>query len=359
MQRAIPATLLRGGTSRGLYFRATDLPADDATRDAVLVAAMGSPHIRQIDGVGGAHPLTSKVAVLSTPTRPDADIDFLFLQVMLDRAEVSDGQNCGNILAGVGPWAIENGLVTPRESNTDVRIHMCNSGAMAIATVQTPDGMVEYAGDTHIDGVAGTAAAIPLEFLNIAGSSCGALLPTGNTIDEVAGLKVTCIDNGMPVVIMRAADLGKTGYESPQELEADENLVARIEGVRLAVAERMNLGNVSNKTVPKMCLLAAPCRGGVISTRTFIPRRVHETIGVLGALSVATACVIGGTVADGLAVVDSTNNMRVEHPGGYLSLAMTVSGSGTECRIGKSALLRTARKLFQGDVYIPANIWPA
>ena len=224
MLTAIPCTVMRGGTSKGLYFDVDDLPADPKIRDAILLAAMGSPDIRQIDGMGGAHPLTSKVAVLSRSQRDDADIDYLFLQVVVDKGQVTDVQNCGNILAGVGPWAIENKFIEADQDVTRVRIHMVNSGSIAVAHVQTPGGRVEYEGDARIDGVPGTAAAIPIDFLDVAGATCGALLPTGSPIDNIDGLDVTCIDNGMPVVVLRAADFGKTGDEAPAELEADEAL---------------------------------------------------------------------------------------------------------------------------------------
>src|SRR5262245_27462747 len=233
MLTGIPCTLMRAGTSKGLYFDARFLPADPTLRDRVLLAAMGSPDDRQIDGIGGAHPLTSKVAIISRSQRPDADVDYLFLQVAVDKAEVSDSQNCGNLLAGVGPWAIENGLVPATGNVTPVRIHMVNSGSVAVAYVQTPQGLVEYEGDARIDGVPGTAAPIPLEFLNVAGSSCGALLPTGAPVDVVEGIKVTCIDNGMPVVILRARDLGKTGEESSAALDDDHVVRTLVAGIRM------------------------------------------------------------------------------------------------------------------------------
>ena len=255
MLTAIPCTLMRGGTSKGLYFHADDLPAERQLFDRVLLAAMGSPDARQIDGVGGAHPLTSKVAVISRSRRDDADVDYLFLQVVVDKAEVSDSQNCGNILAGVGPWAIENGLVPVAGATTPVRIHMVNTRSIAVAYVPTPGGAVEYEGDARIDGVPGTAAAIPLEFLDVAGSSCGSLLPTGSTVDTIDGVPVTCIDNGMPVVVMRAEDLGVSGGETPEQLERNVALKARVEKIRLHFGPRMNLGEVANKTVPKMCLV--------------------------------------------------------------------------------------------------------
>jgi len=360
MLRAIPSTLMRGGTSKGLYFHAKDLPHSTRARDAALLAAMGSPDPRQIDGVGGAHPLTSKVALISPSKRADADVDYLFLQVVVDKAEVSDSQNCGNILAGVGPWAIENGLVPIAGDTTPVRIHMLNTHSIAVAHVPTPRGAVEYEGDARIDGVPGSAAAIPIDFLDVAGSSCGRLFPTHSGIDRIEGLEVTCIDNGMPVVVMRAADLGKRGDESPEELEADAKLKSRIERIRLAVGPRMNLGDVTKKTVPKMCLISPPRHGGTIHTRTFIPHRVHEAIGVLGAVSVATACVTPGSVAAqaaGLTPRSGPQRLEIEHPTGFFTVEMDVALEGTTVTVKRSALLRTARKLMQGQVFVPASAW--
>jgi len=358
--RAIPATLMRGGTSKGLYFNVRDLPAERGVRDRVLLAAMGSPDIRQIDGVGGAHPLTSKVAVIGPSARPDADVDYLFLQVVVDKAEVSDSQNCGNILAGVGPWAIENGLVMPTGATTPVRIHMVNTASVAVAHVPTPKGVVEYEGDARIDGVPGTAAGISLDFLDVAGSSCGALFPTGKMSDRIDGIEVTCIDNGMPVVILAAADFGLSGDESPQALEADAALKQRVEKIRLELGPRMNLGDVAKKTVPKMSLVSPARHGGQLNTRTFIPHRVHEAIGVLGAVSVATACVVPGTVTErivGVSAATGPRRLEIEHPTGFFTVEMDVQGSGRELRVNRSALLRTARKLMRGEVYVPAAAW--
>lgn len=360
MQTAIPCTVMRGGTSKGLYFRVEDLPADKQTRDRVLLAAMGSPDIRQIDGLGGAHPLTSKVAVISPPSRPDVDVDYLFLQVVVDKAEVSDSQNCGNILAGIGPFAIEHGMVTAKDGTTDVRIHMVNTKSIAVANVQTPGGVVEYQGDARIDGVPGTAAPIPIDFLDVAGSSCGALLPTGKARDVVNGVEVTCIDNGMPVVVMRAKDCGKTGYETPEELEADAALKAKVEAIRLKAGPMMNLGDVAKKTVPKMCLVAPAQHGGAICTRNFIPHRVHEAIGVFGAVSVATACVTPNSIAAevaGIKDVTVVKSLEVEHPTGFFTVDMDVTLEGNAVKVHRSALLRTARKLMKGEVYIPASVW--
>ena len=357
MQRAIPCTVMRGGTSKGLYFLARDLPADRLQRDQVLLAAMGSPDARQIDGMGGADPLTSKVAVIGPPSRPDADVDYLFLQVVVDAPRVDDSQNCGNLLAGVGPFAIEQGLVPARDGTTPVRIHMVNSASIAVAQIETPGGCPRYDGSARIDGVPGTAAPILLEFLDVAGSTCGALLPTGRACDVVEGVEVTCIDNGMPVVLLRAADLGKTGYETPAALEADAALKARIDAIRLAAGALMNLGDVTAKTVPKMCLIAPPREGGALATRTFIPHRVHKAIGVLGAVSVATACVLPGSVADGIAQIEAGRAIDVEHPTGFFTVEMEIVWRDQTPDIRRAALLRTARKLMAGDIFVPASLY--
>jgi 4-oxalomesaconate tautomerase len=352
MQTAIPVTVMRGGTSKGLYFLRDDLPADVSSRDRILLAAMGSPDERQIDGMGGAHPLTSKVAVVAKSDDDAADIDYLFLQVVVDKAQVSDGQNCGNILAGVGQFAIEKGLVAARDGETDVRIRMLNSDGIAVVRIQTPGGNVEYSGGASIDGVPGTAAPVMIDFADVAGSNCGALLPTGNAMDELDGIDVTMIDNGMPVVLLRAADFGLTGYESPDELEADETLRTKLESIRRQAGELMNLGNVTDKTVPKMSLVAAPQAGGAIATRTFIPHRVHKAIGVLGAASVAAACCIPGTVAGGIASVVDSASLDIEHPTGRFTVDIDIVNDDNEYHVRRSALLRTARKLMDGNVYV-------
>lgn len=359
-QTALRCSVLRGGTSKGLYFRAEDLPTDRATRDAVLMAAMGSPDAREIDGMGGAHPLTSKVAVVAPSTRPDADIDYLFLQVWPDRAEVSDNQNCGNILAGVGPFALEEGMFSPTGEVTPVRIWMENTQTLAVAHVQTPGGAVAYAGDARIDGVPGTHAPIPIDFLDTAGSSCGALLPTGHAVDVVEGVRVTCIDNGMPVVCLLAEDLGVSGHESPAELEANAELTAKVEAIRLAVGPMMHMGDVTRATVPKMSLLSPPRAGGVVDTRTFIPKRVHEAIGVFGAVSVATACMVPGSVAaelTGLGGKGGTLDLDIEHPTGFFTVTMDVSVEGDAVTVHQAALLRTARLLMRGEVFVPRAVW--
>jgi len=356
MQHAVPATVMRGGTSKGLYFLRKDLPEDTASRDRLLLAAMGSPDARQIDGMGGAHPLTSKVAVVSLSENSDADVDYLFLQVVVDKAQVSDGQNCGNILAGVGPFAIERGLVAAQVGVTTVRIRMLNSDGIAVVQVQTPGGQVTYEGSASIDGVPGTAAPVSIDFADVAGSNCGDLLPTGNATDVIDDTRVTCIDNGMPVVLLRAADFGKTGYESPEELEGDDELRRRIESIRLQAGPMMNLGNVEEKTVPKMSLVAPARHGGAVSTRTFIPHRVHLSIGVLGAASVAAACCIPGSIVDGIASTNRGGALDIEHPSGRFTVDMDITESNGQFSVNRSALLRTARKLMDGNVYIAEGL---
>lgn len=350
MTNGILAMWMRGGTSKGGYFLKDDLPPDAAARDAFLLRVMGSPDPRQIDGLGGADPLTSKVAVVSKSDRPDVDVDYLFLQVFVDRPIVTDAQNCGNILAGIGPFAIERGLVAASDGETRVRIFMENTGQIAVATVRTPDGHVTYAGDARIDGVPGTAAPIPLVFKDTAGSSCGALLPTGNDVDTIDGIDVTLIDNGMPCVVMAAADFDLTGTETPAHLNANAELKARIESIRLKAGPLMNLGDVAEKSVPKMTLVSAAQAGGAISTRTFIPHVCHQAIGVLGAVSVATACLLENGPAARVAELRRTPNMliSIEHPTGEFTVTAGLDDDGN---LTEAGVLRTARKLFDGLVY--------
>ena len=341
---------MRGGTSKGGYFLKDDLPDDTAARDAFLLRVMGSPDPNQIDGMGGADPLTSKVAVVSKSGREGVDVDYLFLQVFVDQAIVTEAQNCGNILAGIGPFAIERGLVGAQPQETNVTIFMENTGQVAVAMVQTPGGIVTYAGEAKIDGVPGSHAPVPLEFRDTAGSSCGALLPTGNAVDVVNGVPVTLIDNGMPCVVMKAADVGITGYEDRDSLDANTELKAKIEAIRLAVGSAMNLGNVKEKSVPKMMLVAPPRNGGAVTVRSFIPHRVHATIGVLGAVSVATACLIPGSPAAEVAKVPDSarKTLSVEHPTGEMSCVLELDEEGA---VKSAALLRTARKLMDGMVF--------
>lgn len=354
-QTRIPCLLMRGGTSKGAYFLADDLPQEPALRDRVLLAAMGSPDARQIDGIGGADSLTSKVAIIRPSSRADADVDYLFAQVLVDEPRVDYGQNCGNILAGVGPFAIERGLVAATADVTPVRIYMENTGQIAIAHVPTSDGEVRYDGDARIDGVPGQAAPLIVEFEDVAGASCGAMLPTGNARDVIDGVEVTCIDNGMPVVLINAQELGCSGYESPAQLDVNASLKQRLESIRLEAGQRMNLGDVSQRNVPKMCLIAPPQVGGAITTRSFIPHRCHTSIGVFGAVSVAAACLIKGSVAADMAVVEEgeVKRLSIEHPTGEFTVALRLQDE----RLLGCGLMRTARLLFDGLVCIPSAVW--
>ena len=359
MQTRIPCVLMRGGTSKGPYFLASDLPSDPALRDLVLLAVMGSPDERQIDGVGGADPLTSKVAIVGPPTREDCDVDYLFAQVVVNEAKVDVSPNCGNMLAGIAGFSVEQGLFEAQGDETTVRIHMVNSGDRAIARIQTPGGVVEYGGDASIDGVPGGAAPIMIDVEDTAGSFCGALLPTGNAVDVIDGVECTLMDNGMPVVAMRAKDLDRTGYETRDELNADEELKTRLESIRLQAGHLMNLGDVTDAVVPKMFLLAPPVAGGTISTRSYIPKVAHASVGVLAAVTIATACVIPGTTAYDMAVVseDARKFMKLEHPTGVFPAEIETSGSKKAPKIERAALLRTARRLFEGHVLVPDSVW--
>lgn len=350
MSDSIRCMWMRGGTSKGGFFLAEDLPADPAARDALLLRIMGSPDPHQIDGMGGADPLTSKVAVVRPSDRPDVDVDYLFLQVFVDQPIITDAQNCGNILAGVGPFAIERGIITAEDGETVVRIFMENTGQIAIAHIATPGGHLSYDGEARIDGVPGTAAPIPIKFQDTAGSTCGALLPTGNAVDEIDGVEVTLIDNGMPSVILRAADLGITGQESPSDLEADEGLRKRLEKIRLQAGPLMNLNDVEKKSIPKMTMVSPPRLAGAICTRTFIPHRCHKSIGVLGAVSTATACLTVGAIGSELVRLTEglVKKISIEHPSGEMTVVGHLDAEGSVIRV---EVLRTARKLFDGKVF--------
>lgn len=354
---------MRGGTSKGAYFLAADLPADPAERDDLVLRIVGSPDPRQIDGIGGANPLTTKVAVVSAPTDPTrSDVDYLFLQPSVDQPRVSLDQNCGNLLAGVAQFAIERGLLPappPDATEASVRILMVNTDSVATATFPVANGRPVYTGTTAISGVPGTAAAVRLDFDDIAGSSCGALLPTGSATDVIDGVTVTLIDNGMPVVVLAAADLGLTGYEEPAVIEADPEVLARLESIRLQAGPLMGLGDVTTTTVPKLTLVAAPRAGGALCTRTLIPHRVHEAIGVLGAVSVATAALFPGSPAQralgaasaaaGAAGGDVV--LTIEHPTGTFDAALTVTHGADGPSVTRAGIVRTARKLFEGTVF--------
>ncbi|WP_432487914.1 4-oxalomesaconate tautomerase [Kineococcus sp. SYSU DK018] len=349
----VRCTMLRVGTSRGLFFEARDLPADPAERDDLLMRLMGTPDPRQIDGLGGATSLTSKVAVVGPSGHPDADVDYLFLQLGVDEAAVSDKQNCGNVLAGVGPFAVERGLVPAGDRETRVRIRMVNSDSLATATFPTPGGRVEYRGEVAVAGVPGTAAPVVLDFAGTEGSATGALLPTGNVRDHVAGVDVTCVDNGMPVVLALASSLGLTGYESHEDLAADTGLLQRVDALRVEAGALMGLGDVTGSSVPKTILLSPAADGGHLCTRSFIPVHPHTSIGVLAAISAVTGVLLPGAVGHELTRdwPSGTTTVDVEHPSGHLLADVVVDTIVDPPRAVRSGVVRTARKLFDGTAY--------
>ena len=371
-QTAIACLLMRGGTSKGPFFNAADLPADIPTRDKVLLAALGSPDKRQIDGLGGAHPLTSKVGMVRKSTMPGVDLDFLFAQLQPDKDTVDTSPNCGNMLAAVVPFALETGLLQAQGDTSTFRVLTLNTDMAADITVQTPlqaDGsrVVEYEGSARIDGAPGSSAPITINFLDTAGSVCSGLLPTGKVLDRVSvagegfapfDIDVSCIDNGMPLVLMRASDMGRTGYETVAELNADTELKTRLEALRLKTGLLMGLGDVTKKTYPKMTLIAPPRDGGSLTTRSFIPHVCHDAIGVLAAVTVGTACVLDGSVAQGIAVMPDGNpkTISVEHPTGEFSVELGLDPANPQ-NVTRAALLRTARLLMRGEVMVPRSLW--
>ena len=359
-QVAIPCIVMRGGTSKGPYFMASDLPADPALRDQVLLAAMGSPDARQIDGLGGATTLTSKVAIVSPSARPGIDVDYLFAQVEVEAARVDTNPPCGNIMAGVGPFALETGMVKPQGDVSRVRIYHVNIDAKIEAVVQTPGGVVSYEGDTAIDGVPGTSAPVYLNFMDVAGSTCGSLLPTGKAIDMIEGVPVTCMDAAMPVMILAAESLGKTGYESAAELDADKELFERIEKIRRVAGAKMGLGDVSEKVVPKVILLARPRFGGTVTSRYLVPHKTHAAHAVTGAICLACCCVLEDGVAAPFVDLPAgpPYPIRIEHPAGELELLLDADAGRGGITLRSAGTLRTARKLMRGEVYVPAGLWP-
>jgi 4-oxalomesaconate tautomerase len=337
---------MRGGSSKGAYFLGADLPADPAERDDLLLRLMGSPDERQIDGIGGGHPLTSKVAVVTPSPDRNADVDYLFLQVVPDRAIVTDAQTCGNLLAGVGPFAIERGLVEASGETTGVRIRIVNpTVSLAEARVQTPGRLVRYDGDTMMAGTPFSAAPVHLAFPGTGNP----VFPTGRLVDRFAGVEVTCVDAGMPVLLVPAAALGIEGTEPPEVLEADGALRSTVERLRLEAGPAMGLGDVLDRTVPKISIVSPPRHGGTVTTRTFIPHRVRTAIGVLGAVSVAVGVRTPGTVT-GPSIVDD-ERVRIEHPTGFFDVRVELDGAGAATGVRTSAVVRTARKLFDGLVW--------
>lgn len=343
----IRCMLMRGGTSKGAFFLEDDLPEDSAARDDLLLRIMGSPDPAQIDGIGGAHPLTSKVAVVRASAEPGIDIDYLFLQVAVDEPVVADAQTCGNLLAAIGPFALERGLIAASEDRTSVRIRLRNTGDVAEATFATPGGLPDYDGDVAIDGVPGTAGGIDIA---LSGGD-KPLFPSGALTDEIDGHRVTLIDNGMPVVLLRADEFGVTGAESPADLESRADLRDALERVRIAAGPRMGLGDVSAQTVPKMMLLSPAVSGGAVSVRAFIPTRVHTSVGVLMAASVAAGIRIPGVVGSDFAAPGDDDDTRIEHPTGTFPARVSVHRDADGRWHAASRSVRTARKLFDGAVF--------
>ncbi len=348
----IPCVLMRGGTSRGPYFLETDLPVDPEVRDRVLLTVMGSPHVLQVDGVGGANAQTSKVAIVARATHPDADVDYLFAQVSVDRAVVDIGPNCGNMLAGVAPFAIEAGLVPAADGETSVRIYNRNTRSLIDAVVQTPGGEVAYDGDAVIDGVPGTAAPIKLSFLDATGSKTGKLLPTMRPREIIEGLSVTLIDNAMPMMLVAAADVGLRGNETPAALDSNAGLLARLESMRREAGRRMGLGDVSGLVMPKIGVLSPPCHGGTLTSRYFVPDRCHRSHAVTGALCIAVASRLPGTIAHDVAQMEPASLVTIEHPSGRIQIDLSFASGGT---VTRASVIRTARRIFEGSVVVPAH----
>lgn len=349
--------LIRGGSSKGIYFKKEDLPNEVELRDEIILSIIGRDD-RQVDGLGGANPLTSKVAIVSKSLKEDCDIDFLFIQVVVGENRVDSSPNCGNILAGVGAFAIESSLYEVEQNVSYIKVNMINSNNICELILQTPNKKISYEGNTKIDGVPGTSAPIVCNYMNVAGSVCGSLFPTGNKRDLINGVNVTCIDNGMPVVLIAASELGKTGYESCAQLSEDREFKEKLEAIRLKVAPLMNLGDVSKRVVPKMTIVSKAINGGNINTRTFIPHNCHAAIGVLGAVSVASACLYEDCVTTGFHNVKQSlsNNISVEHPSGEFSVELTCEENDKELEIKKAGLLRTARLISKGEAYPHQNV---
>lgn len=356
MNTSLPCVLMRAGTSRGPFFLRDWLPESPAERDQVLLSAIGSSDLTQIDGLGGGNSLTSKVAIVSRSSRVDCDVDYLFAQVGVGQQTVDTRPNCGNMLAGVAPFAIEQGLIQASDGITSVRVHNVNTGARIDVTVQTPGGRVTYDGDVCIDGVSGPAAPILLTFLDAWGAVTGQLFPTGQRIDWIDGVAVTCIDAAMPMVLIRAASLGVTGRESAAELDATPGLLERLERIRCQAGALMGLGDVSASVVPKPVLVSPRGEPDVIVSRYFTPRRCHTAHAVTGAIGVATALALPGTVASGKALAPGHHTLRVLHPSGAIQIAADLQDGREGLRVSQASVIRTARKIMQGELHLPARL---
>lgn len=358
-QTAIPFFFMRGGTSRGPYFNRADLPEDRESLAKVLVAAVGSGHPLNIDGIGGGNAVTTKVAMLSKSKMDWADIDYFFAQVSVEDGTVDFVPTCGNILCGVGPAAIEMGLIEVTGAETEVKIHAVNSGARVISTVRTSAEGVQYEGDAMIDGVPGTAAPIRMQFMDTIGGATGAFLPTGNLRDKFDGIEVTCMDVAMPMVIARAESFGLTGYETREDLDANAEFFARMEAVRIKAGEAMGLTNVAKSVTPKFGLLSPPKQGGSVNTRYFMPWKTHPTMAVTGSQCFASCILTPGTVAEGLMPTPNERpaTVTLEHPMGMMDVVVDFTLEGGQIDIHSAGMVRTARLLAKGEVMVPRSVW--
>lgn len=359
-QISIPCTVMRGGTSKGPYFKLSDVPEDRAQLERLLLAVMGSPDPREIDGLGGADWLTSKTAMVGPSTRPGADVDYLFGQVIIDKPIVDFRPNCGNLTSAVGPFAIETGMVKATDPETTVRIFNINTGALIEAVIQTPGGTIQYEGDTAIDGVPGTAAPILLFFYDLVGTRTGKLLPTGNPIDVIEGVEVSCVDAAIPMIIARAEDMGKTAYESPAEINADSAFFERLERIRVAASHRMGLGDPTGSVIPKFCIVSKARNGGSVNARYMVPHECHQTFPLVGGQCLAAASIQKGTIAAEFTRVTDANTQTIdiEHPVGTLGTAIDYTGTRDAPEITRIGFVRTARKLMVGEVFVPESVWP-
>ena len=358
-QTGIPCLFMRGGTSRGPYMNRAALPEDRDTLAEVLMAAVGAGHSINIDGIGGGVAVTTKVAMLSSSDHEWADVDYFFAQVSVDQRIVDFGPSCGNILSGVGPAAIEMGLVDASDPETRVRIRALNTGGLTEAVVQTPGGVVEYAGDAHIDGVPGTAAPVILNFMDVVGSKTGKLFPTNRPVDSIDGIELTCMDAAVPTVIARADAFGLSGYESTSEIDANRGFYERMEPIRRKAGERMGLGDVSEKVVPKFAVLAPAREGGTATARYFMPFSCHPSMAVTGSICIGACLMAPDTVAEGLANRPTQNPapVRIEHPSGAIEVSMDCAVENGAFDLKAAGLLRTARKLMSGELFVPAAVW--
>ncbi|MDD9740273.1 MULTISPECIES: 4-oxalomesaconate tautomerase [Marinovum] len=357
-QTGIPFVFMRGGTSRGPYFNRADLPEELDRLAEVLIAALGSGHPINIDGIGGGVAVTTKVAMLSPSEDPWADVDYFFAQVSVSDRLVDFKPTCGNILSGVGPAAIELGLVTPTTDETEIRIRAVNTGAKVVTKLQTPGGVLTYDGAAEIAGVPGSAAPIALNFMGVVGSSTGKFLPTGQLRDEIDGIEITCMDVAMPMVLARAADFGLSGHETLAELNENKAFFARMEAVRIEAGARMGMGDVAQSVTPKFGLFAPARDGGTIAARYFMPWDTHPSMAVTGGQCMASCALTPGTIADGLLdrPTASPANVVLEHPSGTIEVLVNFDAS-EGFALNSAGLLRTARKLADGRVYVPAHIW--